>query len=99
LRHALSIAAALLMEAALAQTSHYTATLAQPLAAPREVFANENIFRCRDSTCVLVSRPVDVASVSVCSTLRYQLRTTLISYGNNEHPMEAADLAKCNGSK
>lgn len=78
-----------------AGTSAYTATLAQPLAAPREVVALENVWRCKDDTCRLVSKATDGGSVHSCNALRRQVGT-LTSYGTSEHPLGAADLAKCN---
>jgi len=83
--------------AVLAQTSQYTAALAQPLATPRDIFARENMWHCKDMTCLLVSRPINVTSATTCSVLRRQVGA-LTFYGTSEHPMEAADLAKCNGS-
>jgi hypothetical protein len=66
------IAAAVLFAstAAVAQTSQFTATLAQPLAAKKEFIANGNIWRCDGSTCILVSVPEDPASVRSCNALK-----------------------------
>jgi hypothetical protein len=92
------IAAAVLSAsaAAVAQTNQYTATLAQPLAAKKELIANGNIWRCQDSTCVLISVPEDPGSVRSCHALKRQAGE-LTAYGPKGKPFEADKLAMCNG--
>jgi hypothetical protein len=80
---------------ALADTGRYTATLAQPLAAKKELFVNGNMFRCDGATCILVSNPKDPASVHTCRALQHQVGT-LTAYGAEGKPFDAAKLAECN---
>jgi hypothetical protein len=82
---------------ALADTGHYTATLAQPLAAKKNVIVNGNMFRCDGSTCVLVSSPKDAGSVHTCRALQHQVGT-LAAYGTEGDEFDAAKLAQCNAA-
>jgi len=82
---------------ALADTSRYTATLAQPVAAKKEFIVNGNMFRCEGSTCALVSNPIDAASVHTCRALQRRVGT-LTAYGAEGTPFDAAKLAQCNAS-
>jgi len=81
--------------AASADTGRYTATLAQPLAAKKDVIVNGNMFRCDGSTCILVSSPQDAGSVHTCRALEHQVGT-LAAYGTEEHKFDAVKLAQCN---
>lgn len=81
--------------AALGDTSGYTATLAQPLAAKKTLIVNDNMFRCDGATCILVSRPVDASSVRSCRELQRQVGT-LTAYVAEGKPFDADKLAKCN---
>jgi hypothetical protein len=91
------IAAALLFActASAAQPGRYTATLAQPLAAKKEIVVNRNIWRCEGSTCVLASVPEDPTSIRDCHALMRRVGA-LIAYGPEARPFEADKLAKCN---
>ena len=91
------IAAALLLAgtAAVAQSGRYTAMLAQPLAAKKEIIVNRNIWRCEGSTCVLTSVPEDPGSIRDCHLLMRRVGA-LIAYGPEARPFEADKLAKCN---
>jgi hypothetical protein len=91
------IAAAVLSvsSAAVAQTSHFTATLAQPLAEKKELIANGNIWRCEGSTCILISVPEDPGSIRSCHALKRQTGE-LTAYGPKAKPFEADKLAMCN---
>jgi hypothetical protein len=80
---------------ALADTSRFTATLAQPVAAKKEFIVNGNMFRCDGATCILVSNPMDAASVHTCRALQHQVGT-LTAYGAEGKPFDAAKLAQCN---
>jgi hypothetical protein len=81
---------------ALADTSRYTATLAQPVAAKKVFVVNGNMFRCDGATCVLVSsNPIDAGSVHTCRALQHQVGT-LTAYGAGGKPFDAAKLAQCN---
>jgi hypothetical protein len=80
---------------ALADTSRYTATLAQPVAAKKELIVNGNMFRCDGATCILVSNPKDAASMHTCRALQHQVGT-LTAYGVEGKPFDAAMLAQCN---
>lgn len=93
----LMAAAALLAGTAVAQTSGYSATLAQPLAAKKEIIAIGNIWRCENTTCVLVSVPENASSVRSCHALE-RLAGALTAYGTSSLPFDADKLAKCNGS-
>jgi hypothetical protein len=81
--------------AALADTSRYTATLAQPLAAKKELIVNGNMFRCEGSTCILVSRPADPGSLHTCRALQRQVGV-LTAYGVAGDEFDATKLAQCN---
>ena len=83
--------------AALADTSRYTATLAQPLAAKKDLIVNGNMFRCDGSTCLLVSTPKDAGSVHTCRALQHQVGT-LTAYGTDADKFDAAKLAQCNAA-
>src|SRR5580658_8047918 len=83
--------------AALADTGRYTATLAQPLAAKKDLIVNGNMFRCEGSTCILVSDPKDAGSVHTCRALQHQVGT-LASYGTEGDKFDAAKLAQCNAA-
>jgi hypothetical protein len=80
---------------ALADTSRYTATLAQPVSAKTDFIVNGNMFRCDGSTCILVSTPADAASVHTCRALQRKVGT-LTAYGAEGTPFNAAKLAQCN---
>lgn len=82
--------------AAFADTGHYTATLAQPLAANKIFIANGSIWRCSASTCVLTSAPTDADSLHTCHALARQAGA-LTAYGNEASPFTSERLAKCNG--
>jgi hypothetical protein len=91
------IAAVLLFAgtAAFAQTSRYTATLAQPLAAKKEIIVNRNIWRCEGNTCVLASVPDDPGSIRDCHALMRKVGA-LTAYGSEGRSFEPDKLAKCN---
>jgi hypothetical protein len=82
--------------AALADTGRYTATLAQPLAAKKEIIVNLNMWRCAGSTCNLVSRPNDAGSLRSCHELQRQVGVALTAFVNDGTPFDADKLAKCN---
>jgi hypothetical protein len=93
---ALIVATMILANAtALADTSRYTATLAQPVGAKKELIVNGNMFRCDGSTCILVSRPADPGSLHTCRALQHQVGV-LIAYGAAGDEFDAAKLAQCN---
>jgi hypothetical protein len=81
--------------ASAAQPGRYTATLAQPLAAKKEIIVNRNIWRCEASTCVLASMPEDPTSIRDCHALMRRVGA-LVAYGPEAKPFEADKLAKCN---
>jgi hypothetical protein len=81
--------------AALAGTSHYTATLAQPLTVKKEFIANGNAWHCDGSTCFLASEPIDAASVRSCRALMLQVGA-LTAYGKAGKSFDSDTLAKCN---
>lgn len=85
-----------LMVATAASASEYTATLAKPVERRSDVFAEGNLFRCEGSTCKLVSKPIDAASVRSCHKLQIQVGD-ITAYGTAEEPFTAEQLAKCNG--
>ena len=82
---------------ALADTSRYTATLAQPVAAKKEFMVHGNMFRCDGSTCLLVSTPKDAGSLHTCRALQHQVGT-LAAYGTEADKFDAAKLAQCNAA-
>ena len=71
--------------------SHYSATLAQPVAAKIEFIVRDNLFSCDGSICIIVSNPVDAQSVYTCRALQRKVGT-LTAYA----AFDAAKLAKCN---
>jgi hypothetical protein len=81
---------------AMAQTPRYSATLAEPLAAKKELIVNSNAWRCEGSTCSLVSPPNDPFSVRSCHELA-RLVGTIAAYGSGNRTFDADKLAKCNG--
>jgi hypothetical protein len=81
--------------ASLADSSHYTAALAQPISAKKEVVAEGNIWHCEASVCVLVSVPNNPNSLFSCRELRH-LVGPLSSYGTEGKLFDADKLAKCN---
>ena len=87
----------LVSTAALADTGRYVATLAQPLAAKKNLIVNGNMFRCEGSTCTLVSDPKDAGSVHTCRALQHQVGT-LAAYGTEGDKFDAAKLAQCNAA-
>jgi hypothetical protein len=87
--------AVLASAAAVAQSARYVATLAQPLGAKKELVANNNFWRCNESTCVLTSHPEDGDSVHSCHALKREVGA-LTAYGNKDKPFDADKLAKCN---
>jgi hypothetical protein len=80
---------------AVAQTGQYTATLAQPLDAKKELVINGNIWRCEGSMCILASLPTDPTSVRTCHALERRAGK-LTAYGSQERPFDATKLAACN---
>jgi len=78
-----------------AQTSRYTATLAQP-SSLKQVIANGNIWNCKGSVCELSSYPNHPDDLQSCHDLRHQVGV-LTAYGAKEKPFDADMLAKCNG--
>jgi hypothetical protein len=81
--------------AALADTSTCTATLAQPLAAKKQVIANANMWRCAESSCVLVSQPTDAGAIHSCYELQRQVGQ-VTGYVYHGTAFDADKLAKCN---
>jgi hypothetical protein len=75
--------------------SHYSATLAEPVAAKMEFVVNGNLFRCEGSTCILASTPADVLSVYTCRALQRKVGA-LVAYGAEGSQFDAAKLARCN---
>jgi hypothetical protein len=80
---------------ALADSGHYTAKLAQPVAAKKEVIANGNLWRCEGSDCVLVSEPLDATSDRSCHDLARKAGA-LTAYGTERKPFDSARLERCN---
>lgn len=97
MKYCVLAAAALLATTATAQTTQYTATLAQPLAAEKAIIANGNYWHCSGSTCAITSPPQDPTSLHSCRELRRQVGT-LTAYGKKETPFDADKLAKCNAT-
>jgi hypothetical protein len=92
----LIVATIILAGSAVAGTSGYSATLAQPLTAKKELIVQGNAFRCNASTCNLVSQPTgDAGGLSVCRALQRQVGT-LTSYVVDGKPFDSERLAKCN---
>jgi hypothetical protein len=83
--------------AAVAQTVHYTATLAQPLTGSKKIVAGDNLWNCSGSTCTLVSEPRNPTSVRACHALKQQMGA-LSTYGLPDSSFDADKLAKCNAS-
>jgi hypothetical protein len=81
--------------AAAAQAEHYSAKLAQPLAAEKTFVANGNIWRCAGTDCTLTSIPKDADSVRTCHELKRQAGA-LTAYGSTATPYDATKIAKCN---
>jgi hypothetical protein len=75
--------------------SHFSATLAQPVAAKEEFVVNGNLFRCEGSACILVSTGVDALSVYTCRALQRKVGA-LVAYGAEGSQFDAAKLARCN---
>ena len=92
----LIVASMILAGTAVADTGRYTATLAQPLTAEKEIIVNgDMLFRCDGSTCILVSHSVDAGAVRSCQGLQRKVGT-LTAYGAEGKPFDADKLAKCN---
>jgi hypothetical protein len=83
--------------AAMAADSRYTATLAQPLSARKQVIVDYNIWRCEASSCVLVSRPNDVNAIRNCRELKRQVGA-VTAYGKEGDQFDSDKLAKCNAT-
>jgi hypothetical protein len=77
-------------------SSPYTVTLAQPVAATKEVVAGMTSFRCTDSTCFSVSEPYDASNVHTCRQLSRELGAEITAYGTFGHTFDADALARCN---
>lgn len=77
-----------------AQSSRYTANLAQP-STSKQFIANSNLWRCDATTCVLSSYPSHPDTLRSCHELRHQVGV-LTAYGTAEKPFDAEMLAKCN---
>ncbi len=76
----------------------YNATLAQPLAAAKEMVINDNLFRCTGTTCVIVSHPtLGAGDLSTCRSLQHKVGA-LTSYVADGTPFDADKLAKCNAA-
>ena len=83
--------------AAVAQSFRYTATLAQPINASKEIVAGDNLWYCSGSTCTLVSDPKNPSSVGACHALQKKMGA-LSAYGTSANAFDADKLAKCNAS-
>jgi hypothetical protein len=83
--------------AAAAAEERYTATLAQPVAARKQVVIDYNIWRCEGSSCVLVSRPNDINAIRNCHELRRQVGA-VTAYGKEGDQFDPDKLAKCNAT-
>lgn len=83
---------------AMAAKPHYTATLAQPIAAPMEVIVNTTIWQCKNSACEMTSAPSNSNSVRACAALKARVGT-LTAYGADSNPYDAAKLAQCNSAE
>jgi hypothetical protein len=83
--------------AATAAEQRYTATLAQPLTARKQVIIDYNIWRCEGSSCALVSRPNDINAVRNCRELKRQVGA-LAAYGKEGDQFDPDKLAKCNAT-
>jgi len=89
------VASMILASSAIADTGRYSATLAQPLTAKKEIIVNGNMFRCDGSNCILVSHPLDASGVGSCRALQREVGT-LTAYVADGKPFDADKLAKCN---
>lgn len=81
--------------AAWAAPRPYSATLATAVAKRTDVIAGTNLFRCEETTCNLVSKPIDAGSVSTCRRLARKVGE-IKTYGSAESQFDAEKLARCN---
>jgi hypothetical protein len=81
---------------AMASSSPYSVTLAQPVAATQDVVAGMTSFRCTANTCISVSEPYDASTVHTCRQLSHEVGQEVIAYGSASHPFDADALARCN---
>ncbi len=81
--------------AAWAAAPQYSATLASPVAKETEYMIGSNLFRCADTTCVIVSAPHDATAIHTCRKLKQKVGD-LTAYGASNAPYDAERLAKCN---
>ena len=91
------IASLSLAGSALADPAPYSATLAKPLDAPKEIIVSDTIFKCADTSCVTTSRPEGLNSISVCHSLARKVGA-MTAYGSAEKPFDADKLAACNAA-
>jgi hypothetical protein len=89
------LAAACLASPASASSQPYSATLAQPLDAAKEVMVGTTIFKCSGTSCTTVSKPSGVDTVFACHAL-FKAVGKLTAYGSAATPFTADDLARCN---
>jgi hypothetical protein len=88
--------AVLVAGVAVADTSGYSATVAQPQTVKKEFMIHGNLFRCDGSTCNLVSHPTnDAGDLTMCRALQREVGT-LTAYVAAGKPYDSDRLAKCN---
>lgn len=80
--------------AAHASDGSYSATLAKPVDAPREIITDNIVWHCEGTSCVAAG-DVHGASVWTCHQLTDQLGD-VTAYGSAAHQFDADHLAKCN---
>jgi hypothetical protein len=80
-----------------AAAAPYTATLAKPLSAVKEVIVNSTIFRCEGTACATTSRTDGMWSVRACHKLM-QKAGTITAYGTEGKSFDADQLKSCNAT-
>ena len=95
IRASFLILASLMVASAASAADQYTATLAAPVKDKVDIIAESNLFRCEGTTCTLVSKPLDAASVSTCRRLARQVGEVK-AYGTPSAQFDADKLSRCN---
>jgi hypothetical protein len=94
------IAIALLASACFASPAFaekpYSATLAKPLDAPKEIIVAGTIFKCEATACMTTSKPEGLDSVNSCHSLTESVGE-VTAYGSAADPFSADKLKACNG--
>lgn len=94
-RFAFALVASALMAAPAFAAQPYSATLAKPLDASKEVIVGSTIFDCTASTCTTTSKPDGVSSVNACHSLVESVGA-VTAYGSAAEPFSADKLKACN---